>query len=99
MIAVRMCVTGHCQSEIEIKNVMEDNDRIQRKAAHYTVKRIEKVIGQFLVNLTSAQIRQAFRRKFDKLNTGLSTENVDNLQANFKLSRCLSNGGFAWPFC
>jgi len=62
------------------------------------VKRIEKMIGQFLVNLTSAQIRQAFRRKCDKLNTGLSTENVDNPQANFKLSRCLSNGGFALPF-
>ncbi len=62
------------------------------------MKRIEKMIGQFLVNLTSAQIRQAFRRKCDKLNTGLSTENVDNPQANFKLSRCLSNGGFALPF-
>lgn len=62
------------------------------------MKRIEKMIGQFLVNLTSSQIRRAFRRKYDKLNTGLSTENVDNPQANFKLSRCLSNGDFAWPF-
>lgn len=41
---------------------------------------------QFLVNLTSAQIGGVIRKQCDKLKTGLSTENVDNTQANFKIS-------------
>lgn len=41
---------------------------------------------QFLVNLTSAQIGGVIRKQCDKLKTGLSTENVDNTQASFKIS-------------